>query len=139
LTARDWREFCLASENDAERHFNQIGTQVRAQAAEDLFVAWFVSHGIRLQTQAEIVAEGGRITPDILFIDKVVIDGRPVCWIDYKDYVGTKVAYLYKGNLAQAAKYHAKWGEGAMCYGLGYVEGLTFPDTLVIDSYSRTE
>lgn len=139
LSGRDLEQFKIAEEHDAESTFNQRMITAVAADNEIRVVNFFKSQGIGMKTQddlvAEQVAEHGRavITPDILFTDEVIINGRRVHWIDYKDYVGTPIKFLAESNLSQAARYVTKWGPGVMLYHYGFVEGFTIPDTQLLD------
>lgn len=86
----------------------------------------------------EQVEKFGRavITPDLLFLDEVYINGVRVHWIDYKDYIGTKIHFLFSSNSGQSGKYTEKWGTGALCYHRGYVEGLVIPGASLLDARS---
>lgn len=126
----DARQYAVALAYDAESRFNQDQVAIRAAANEASVVAWFVAKGVGCRTQddltAEQVAEKGRavLTPDILFDDPVYINGTRVAWLDYKDYLGVPIAFLWRSNRDQAAKYAAEWGPGALCYRLSYVDGM---------------
>lgn len=139
LTQRDRKEFKLATQADAEAYINQIEVAEKAAHNEELFIKYFQSTGIRLKTQAELVAEqtaqyGQPIcTPDILFLDPVYINSQLVTWIDFKDYVGTDAGFIYKSNREQIGKYVHRWGRGALCYSQGYIEGLEFTGAMVLD------
>lgn len=140
LEDRDREQYALAFDHDAESTFNQ---QLAAKVAADnelRVIEFFRATGIQLLTQddlsAQQIQEFGRavITPDVLFLDVVEINGKRVNWIDYKDYLGTGVSFLHRSNTAQAAKYTQKWGRGAMCFHRGYVEGLLIGDAALLDA-----
>lgn len=139
LGRRDAQQFRLAERNDAESTFNQQEVARVALENENRFVDYFRNLRVGLRTQDDLVAEQTReygkpiLTPDVLFTEDVYINGRPVKWIDYKDYVGTDVKFILSSNLAQAAKYHAKWGPGAICYRYGFVDGLHLPGAILLD------
>lgn len=140
LNGRDLQQYNAAERNDAESTFNQQLIATIAAENENLVVDYFKSLGIKLTTQDELTIEQkekyGRavITPDILFNDRVYINNSRVHWIDYKDYIGTKVKFLYSSNVNQAAKYTAKWGPGAMCYHRSFVQDVQIPGALMLDA-----
>lgn len=142
LSGRDLQQYHIADRNDAESTFNQQLIATIAAENENTIVRYFSALGIKLVTQeqlvAEQVAEIGRavLTPDILFLDEVYINGARTHWIDYKDYVGTNVQFLYESNKNQAAKYNAKWGPGALCYHKSFVDGLIIPAAMLLDARS---
>lgn len=120
LEPADRAQFELAAGADI-----MIGEAVAAREAqqhEDEFVRMMQRRGFKLTTQAELAAEQQRvhgravITPDLLFSEPVEINGKPVGWIDYKDYVGADIDFLKKKVKEQVARYAAEWGPGAVCY-----------------------
>tara|TARA_R110002153_G_scaffold155933_3_gene308049 strand:+ start:9715 stop:10653 length:939 start_codon:yes stop_codon:yes gene_type:complete len=116
---RDRDQYYLASKFDAESGFDSSVVAAKAQLAEDNFVACF-SH-CKIKSQADLVAEDmlkyGRAvnTPDILFIEPILVNDIAVHWIDYKDYVLTDM-FILRSNLKQARRYVNEWGVGALVY-----------------------
>lgn len=139
LEGRHLEEYKQALRYDAESAFNQQLIAELAADNENAFVDWIKAQGIGLRTQDELVqeqvAKHGRalLTPDILFVDEVYINGERVHWIDYKDYVGTKVRFLFDSNSKQAAKYNDHWGPGALCYRHSFIQGLKIPGAQLLD------
>jgi hypothetical protein len=139
LTGRNLAEFRAAVSADADWVINQQSIAEIAAWNEKLVVDFFIDLGIRIKPQEQLVAEQIReygramFTPDILFLDPVNINGARVHWIDFKDYVGTNVGFLYKSNVEQAAKYNNQWGPGAMCYRKSYVENCKIPNCIMLD------
>ncbi len=142
LNDRDLRSLKIAERNDAESTFNQQKiTEIAAQNEMHL-VTYFISIGIGIKTQDQLTAEQkithGRpvLTPDILFTDIVYINEHRVHWIDYKDYIGTNINFLYKSNKEQSAKYTKEWGPGAMCYHKSFITDLKIPGSILLDARS---
>ncbi len=139
LTGRNLEQYWRADSHDAESIINQQYIAQIAVRNEFIMVDYIKSLGIAIKTQDELTAEQlithGRavLTPDILFIDEVYINDQRCHWIDYKDYVGCNVHFLYTSNEAQAAKYTAKWGPGAMCYGKSFVADLSINGAELLD------
>lgn len=139
LSQRDLREFKTAVDNDADVIFKQRIIEKTAQDNEDIFVQYFKSLGIEIKTQNDLVEsqtiEHGRavITPDLLFIDIVFINGVRVHWIDFKSYMLTDSHLIYHSNLKQAEKYSHNWGIGAVCYQFGLVEGIALNGAIPIN------
>ena len=137
---RDLAQYKKAFRNDVESVFQQQEIAAVAAKNEDRFVAFFRAMGIRIQTQEDLVEiqikRYGRAvaTPDILFLDEVYINGARVFWIDYKDYVGTPIRFLAASNMEQSQRYVAKWGAGVLCFRKSFIEGLSFPNTLLLDT-----
>lgn len=132
LRGRDLAQFRKAAQNDADSVIDQRRIAEVAQANEDVFVDWVREwhSGFKIRTQedlaAEQVAQYGRaiLTPDVLFDEPVMINGREINWIDFKSFVGCDIQFIAQSNKKQSDKYTAEWGPGAMCYQLGVVEGL---------------
>lgn len=139
LKDRDLMQYNIASTNDAESTFNIQRTAKIGADNEETFVKFFQAMGIGLRTQDELTREQieqhGRavITPDILFTSPVFINGVEVKWIDYKDYTGTKIHFLYSSNVEQAQRYVTKWGPGALCYHYSFIEGILIPSAELLD------
>jgi hypothetical protein len=146
LSARDRGQLTLAWHNDALWNVTSAARSKEAQRAEDLFISKFGKLGFPYETQDNLVkaqiAEYGRavITPDILLTVPVRINKVFCHWIDFKDYVGCAVPYLLRSCKEQAAKYTAKWGQGAFYFSCGVVEGFRVtlddgPDPLILGNY----
>jgi len=142
LQPYDMQQYMIAEQNDAESLFNQRNVALIAAANELIFVNFFRSLGIALKDENEIaaeqIAEHGRAiaTPDILFLDTVVINGEHVGWLDYKDYIGTNVRFLYMSNVKQAHEYEKRWGAGAICYHHGFIAGMHIPGAMLLDAHA---
>lgn len=140
LSGRDLYQFYLAEKHDAESAFNRQQIAETAAENEARVIAYFKSIGCNIKTQDDLVREQvethGRaiLTPDLLFLDEVYINGTRVHWIDYKDYIGTDIRFLLKSNIDQAAKYTEKWGTGALCFHKSYVDGLFIPNSILLDA-----
>ena len=144
MAERDAKQYLVAQENDAECSALQQKITDVAAFNENIVVEFFKSVGVRLLTQDDTTAlqtaESGRalLTPDILFQEEVTVNAKRVYWLDYKDYVGSDISFLYKSNAAQADKYKVKWGDGVLCYGKGFVEGLAIPGAVLMDAREIT-
>ena len=141
LDARDRAQLLRAQSHDAESFFNIDVATTNAATNERTLVEFFQRLGVAMETQdslvAEQIAEHGRavITPDILFSERVMINGQSVRWIEFKNYLGANM-FLYKSNAAQVAKYYEKWGHGAICYSFGTVDNVSFPNTQILNASS---
>lgn len=138
LSGRDTQQIMLAAEHDADNYFSQQEVLRRSQEYEDELVDLLRNAGIQLKTQAELVAEQtatiGRAvaTPDILFVDKVYINGVSVRWIDAKDMYYYQGTFLDDKIISQAAKYYEQWGIGAFCFHWGFREGISVRGALLL-------
>ena len=84
FSERERNEFEAAEEADTVSNGDQSETHLRADVFENILADWFEEQGVRLRRQPELVkeqsAEIGRpkVTPDVLFLDHVEINGQPV-------------------------------------------------------------
>lgn len=109
------------------------------QEMEDLVVDYLRSLGIRLSTEEELKKDQKekygrpRLTPDILFLDPVFINGSAVRWMDVKNIYGS---YLVNTHFMknQVTSYVQEWGPGAVVFGMGYSDMLTIPGAIVLDT-----
>ena len=126
LSKREREEFEAAEAADRVSNVDQGESQERADLFEDILADWFEDQGVRLRRQPEMVKEQkqdlGRPvrTPDILFLDHVEINGKPVAWIDAKHFYGADVDFQRKKMAKQMARYIEEWGSGAVVYRHGF-------------------
>lgn len=140
LFGRDLQQYKAAAANDAESCFDQQVAAVVAAQNEAKFIDRLRAEGIRIRTQEDLMAEQQELygrsvaTPDVLFEDVVIINGRKITWIDYKDYAGTDVHFLHSASVKQVQRYEDRWGMGALCYGRSFVEDLTVSGAMLLDT-----
>tara|TARA_X000001036_G_scaffold83940_1_gene75983 strand:+ start:2941 stop:3978 length:1038 start_codon:yes stop_codon:yes gene_type:complete len=140
MKQREQDEFKAAEAADRVSNVDQSETQVRADLFEDVLADWFEEQGVRLRRQPEMVAEqkaehGRPIrTPDLLFLDHVIINGRPVSWIDAKHFYGGDVDFQRKKTKKQMLRYIDEWGSGAIVYRHGFSENLYIPGVTMLDA-----
>lgn len=138
LTQVDYDNLRLALANDISCPVLVDAEHAIAADNEKMFIDYFRGSGIKFYEQEELVAQQkakyGRaiITPDILFIDPVYINGIRVYWLEYKNYVGTDIDFLYSSNIEQASRYYKEWGRGAICYRFGIVDRLFVPGAVLL-------
>lgn len=138
LRDRNLEQYKLAVKNDAESSFNQSEIAKIAADNERAIVSWFNSIGISMKNQEDLVAEQQReygravATPDILFLEPVYVNDVRVHWLDFKDYVGTEIPFIFNSNVDQASRYVEKWGPGVMCYRGGVVDNVVIPGTMCL-------
>ncbi|KAG7399977.1 hypothetical protein PHYBOEH_007497 [Phytophthora boehmeriae] len=141
LSKRDQRELRRATEYDSIHKSDPfIGSpKYNADSLERAIEHFLKAKGIRLKTQEELcndqVAKHGRrvISPDILLLDPVVINGVPIRWIDAKNYYG---AHIVSKRLisTQLANYVKEWGPGAIVFGMGYSDMFSLPGVVCLDT-----
>lgn len=125
LHDRDLKQYYMASENDITdiKHQRKVGT--RAAAAEKRFVDAFRETGVNIKTQDDLVQEQmkkyGRavLTPDLLPVDTVYINGKRVNWIDFKSYTLLPNTFIFSSLISQAEKYNKEFGPGAFVFEFG--------------------
>ena len=137
---RERKEFEEAEKADNVANVDQTERHQEADKFEDKIADWFESKGIRLRRQPELVKEqvqehGRSInTPDILFLDHVVINGVPVAWIDAKHFYGADVRFQMKKTEKQMKRYCDEWGSGAIMFSHGFSSNIYLPGVLMLDS-----
>jgi hypothetical protein len=107
--------------------FHSGRTRAAAQAFEDAVGARLRALGLDFETEADLRgaaraagAPAPALTPDFLLRGaEAVINGRPVFWLDAKDYPAVDSPLVMKSLRAQAAKYTASFGPGAFVFGGG--------------------
>lgn len=140
LSKREREEFEAAEAADRVSNVDQGESQERADLFEDILADWFEDQGVRLRRQPEMVKEQkqdlGRPvrTPDILFLDHVEINGKPVAWIDAKHFYGADVDFQRKKMAKQMARYMEEWGSGAVVYRHGFSANLFMPGCTLLDA-----
>ena len=140
LNKRDKSEFELAEEHDKVSSVNQSETQSAAEIFEDILCNYFTSLGVRFRRQEELLAEQkkseGRaiITPDLLFLDDVRINGYPCAWIDAKHFFGADLKFPKKKTQKQVDRYVNEYGYGAIVYRHGFCESLKLDGATKLDA-----
>ncbi len=140
LSKREREEFEAAEAADRVSNVDQGESQERADLFEDILADWFEEQGVRLRRQPEMVKEQkqdlGRPvrTPDLLFLDHVEINGKPVAWIDAKHFYGADVDFQRKKMAKQMARYIEEWGSGAVVYRHGFSQNLFMPGCTLLDA-----
>ncbi len=140
LSKREKEEFERAEAADRVSNVDQSETHLRADLFEDILCDWFESKGVRIRRQTEMVSEQklehGRPvrTPDILLLDLVEINGKPIAWIDAKHFYGADVDFQRKKMVKQMNRYIEEWGSGAIVYRHGFSENLFIPGCTLLDA-----
>ncbi|KAF4036640.1 TPD sequence-motif-containing protein [Phytophthora infestans] len=141
LSKRDQHELRKAIEYDSVHKSDPfIGApKYNADSLERAIEHFIKAKGIRLKTQTELctdqIESHGRrvISPDILLLDPVVINGVPIRWIDAKNYYG---AHIVSKRLisTQLSNYVKEWGPGAIVFGMGYSDMFSLPGVVCLDT-----
>ena len=140
LNKRDREQFELAESVDRVSSVNQTETQTAAEVFEEILCSYFESVGVRFRRQEDLLREQtkqeGRaiITPDLLLLDDVRINGGPCAWIDAKHFFGADLKFPKKKTQKQVDRYVAEYGQGALVYRHGFCEGLRLRGAIKLDS-----
>ena len=140
LNKRDREQFELAESVDRVSSVNQTETQNAAEVFEVILCDYFSSVGVRFRRQEELLAEQkvseGRaiITPDLLLLDDVRINGIPCAWIDAKHFFGADLKFPKKKTQKQVNRYVAEYGQGAIVYRHGFCGGLKLKGAIQLDA-----
>lgn len=140
MNERDREQFQLAESADRVSSVNQSETQNAAEVFEDILCDYFSSLNVRFRRQEDLLAEQkkseGRaiITPDLLLLDDVRINGIPCAWIDAKHFFGADLRFPKKKTQKQVDRYVNEYGQGAIVYRHGFCETLRLKGAILLDS-----
>ena len=140
LNDRDREQFQLAESADRVSSVNQSETQNAAEIFEDILCDYFSSLKVRFRRQEELLDEQkkseGRaiITPDLLLLDDVRINGVPCAWIDAKHFFGADLRFPRKKTQKQVDRYVKEYGQGAIVYRHGFCDTLKLKGAILLDS-----
>ena len=140
LNKRDREQFELAESVDRVSSVNQTETQTAAEVFEEILCSYFESVGVRFRRQEELLREQtkqeGRaiLTPDLLLLDDVRINGVPCAWIDAKQFFGADLMFPKKKTQKLVDRNVAEYGQGALVYRHGFCEGLRLRGAIKLDS-----
>jgi len=85
--------------------------------------------------QEQKKAEGRAVvTPDLLLLDDVRINGVPCAWIDAKHFFGADLKFPRKKTQKQVDRYVNEYGQGAIVYRHGFTESLQLPGAILLDA-----
>lgn len=140
MNERDREEFAKAEEADKVSSVNQSDTQTAAEVFEDILCAHFDFLGIRFRRQEDLLAEQkaaeGRaiVTPDLLLLDNLHINGVPCAWIDAKHFFGADLRFPRKKTQKQVDRYVNEYGQGAIVYRHGFTDSLKIGGAILLDA-----
>jgi hypothetical protein len=102
----------------------------RGRRGEERLQAWLEKHGIGYRTEKDLRGKYAK-TPDALLDEPIVFFGQKLKWIESKANFGDDVE-MRKNLKRQLGPYTEIFGEGAVVYWYGYVEGATSPDGILL-------
>jgi hypothetical protein len=102
----------------------------RGRRGEDRLQRWLEKHGIGYRTEKDLRGKYAK-TPDALLDEPIIFYGQRLKWIESKANFGDDVE-LRKNLRRQLGPYTELFGEGAVVYWYGYVDGATSPDGILL-------
>ncbi len=102
----------------------------RGRTGEDRLQAWLEKHGIGYRTEKDLRGKYAK-TPDALLDEPILYNGQKLTWIESKANFGDDVE-LRKNLRRQLAPYTEIFGEGAVVYWYGYVDGAESPPGILL-------
>ena len=127
---RDIEQYHIAQKYDYSSVAAQLKIAQDSQKREDNFVGVLRQIGIKFKTQSELFEEAMKqrtrpITPDVLFLSNVSVNGELVKWIDFKAYFGVSVPFIASSLRKQYKKYAKTFGHGLFAFEHGFVAGMS--------------
>jgi hypothetical protein len=141
LKKREYKEFLAAEAGDIVANADQGSLSENADAFEDVIANFLEQKGISFIRQTQLEVEQKKdfgkaiLTPDFLFLDEVVINGRSVTWIDAKAYYGANIPFNVKKMKKQMSRYIDLWGSGAIIYLQGFSEKLQMKGCTLLNAH----
>jgi hypothetical protein len=102
----------------------------RGRRGEERLQRWLEKHGIGFRTEKDLRGKYAK-TPDALLDAPIVFYGQKLTWIESKANFGDDVE-LRKNLKRQLGPYTQLFGEGAVVYWYGYVDGAVSPDGILL-------
>jgi len=102
----------------------------RGRRGEERLYGWLEQHGIGYRTEKDLRGRFSK-TPDALLDHAIGLHGRKLHWIESKANFGDDVE-LRKNLRKQLAPYTEMFGEGAVVYWYGYVDGAESPAGILL-------
>jgi hypothetical protein len=102
----------------------------RGRKGEERLERWLKQHGIGYRTEKDLRGKYAK-TPDALLDEPIIFYGQKLKWIESKANFGDDVE-LRKNLRRQLGPYTELFGEGAVVYWYGYVDGAVSPDGILL-------
>lgn len=102
----------------------------RGRKGEERLQRWLERHGIGYRTEKDLRGKYAK-TPDALLDAPIIFYGQKLTWIESKANFGDDVE-LRKNLKRQLGPYTELFGEGAVVYWYGYVEGAESPPGILL-------
>jgi hypothetical protein len=139
LTGWEIEQLQIAKENDVMAYQKETGN-IDADLWEESLYDFLDELAINFVAESEMRQAGSPVTPDCLLLDNVMINGRPIRWIDVKCFYASGLkqsSHMTKKIKNQIARYQDEFGEdGAVVFKHGFSRSLQRknPDTLFLDA-----
>lgn len=102
----------------------------RGRRGEERMHRWLEQHGIGYRTEKDLRGKFAK-TPDALLDEPIIYLGQKLTWIESKANFGDDVE-LRKNLKRQLGPYTELFGEGAVVYWYGYVDGAESPPGILL-------
>ncbi len=102
----------------------------RGRKGEERMHRWLTKHGIGFRTEKDLRGKFQK-TPDALLDEPIIFYGQKLAWLESKANFGDDVE-LRKNLRRQLAPYTQLFGEGAVIYWYGYVDGAESPPGILL-------
>jgi hypothetical protein len=102
----------------------------RGRKGEERLQHWLEKHGIGYRTEKDLRGKYAK-TPDALLDEPIIFFGQKLTWIESKANFGDDVE-LRKNLKRQLGPYTELFGEGAVVYWYGYVDGAESPAGILL-------
>jgi hypothetical protein len=102
----------------------------RGRKGEERLQNWLEKHGIGYRTEKDLRGKYAK-TPDALLDEPIIFYGQKLTWIESKANFGDDVE-LRRNLRRQLAPYTQIFGEGAVVYWYGYVDGAESPPGILL-------
>jgi len=102
----------------------------RGRKGEERLTTWLGKHGIGYRTEKDLRGKYAK-TPDALLDEPIVLFGQKITWIESKANFGDDVE-MRKNLKRQLGPYTEIFGEGAVVYWYGFVDGAESPPGILL-------
>jgi len=110
--------------------FHGNRTKTEATLFEKKLELYMTQHGVKFTTEDELRAHDteesddntAMSTPDLVFKEPIIINGRKIYWMDAKHYFWYNTLMLTPKLVKQATKYNEEFGPGAMVFAHGFTK-----------------
>jgi hypothetical protein len=104
--------------------------RARGVKGEERLQRWLTKHGIGYRTEKDLRGKYAK-TPDALLDHPIILFGQKIAWIESKANFGDDVE-MRKNLKRQLGPYTEIFGEGAVVYWYGYVDGAESPPGVLL-------